>query len=211
MIKEERDEAPNVDVLKAFVEAQNIATLWEEGRVPLFKASDVGVVLGSTTIRTSTRHSDSKEKVVRQWFSPGGPQETLFLTYARVRRLLVTSRKPAAARMAKAFGMKVHDNHYVRVEAAAVDFISTALDGLNMIQQYRVGPYRVDLYFPDHKIALECNEEGAHGAGRISQDRERQIFIEKHLSCRFIRFRPQQKKFTMAKLLNIIIRELSLI
>ena len=182
------------------------------GEVALFRASDIGTALGMSAIRSSVRAFTKHEKVVELHRSTNGSRvKAAFLTYAGVRRLLAKSRKPAAAVLAKSFGMVVHDNHYVCVEAAALTFLSQALKGLSMRQQFHVGRYRVDLYFPEQKLALECDEEGSHGPGRVSQDRKRQNYIEKQLKCTFLRFCPQQQGFSMAGLLNSVLRELRLI
>jgi very-short-patch-repair endonuclease len=182
------------------------------GAVALFRASDIGTALGMSAIRSSVRAFAKHEKVVELHRASDGPRfKAVFLTYAGVRRLLAKSRKPAAAVLAKAFGMLVHDNHYVCVEAAALTFLSQALKGLSMRQQFHVGRYRIDLYFPKHKLALECDEEGSHGLGRVSQDHERQKYIEKQLKCTFLRFCPQQQGFSMAGLLNSVLRGLRLI
>lgn len=203
-----------LDILKAFVmdgESYEVDIVWEGPR-PFFKANDIGTVLGLANIHATLQSYDMDEKVLRMVRDcRGGLQKTTFLTYNGVRRLLARSRKPAAAYLAKMFGMVVHGNHYVCVEAAAVDFVSSALKGLKMHHQFRVGRYHLDLYFPEHRLAVECDEEGAHGPGRASRDRERQRFIEEELGCTFVRFRPQQKDFSMAILLNRVMQGLSLL
>lgn len=204
------DSVPELSVFDAFVmgdKKYEINVIWRDEQ-PWFKASEIGDILDMPTIRSSTRHFGSDEKGGNVTATAGGPQSQSFLTFKGVRRLLCKSRKPAAAQLARAFGMVVHENHYVCVEAAAVTFLSKALKGLYMRQQYAVGRYRIDLYFPKHKLALECDEEGAHGPGRVSNDRARQLFIENELDCTFLRFRPEQKGFDVTVLLNRVLREL---
>lgn len=177
---------------------------------PLYRASDIGTLLDMRAVRSVVRNFSDKEKVICKSQTSGGSRDMLYLTYAGVRRLLARSRKPAAAGLAQAFGMVVHDNHYVTIEAAALKFIMTAFSGLQLRQQYCVGPYRIDLYFPDQRLAVECDEEGAHGPGIVSQDHERQRFLETMLACTFVRFRPQEKGFCVAKLVNTLARGLGL-
>ena len=205
-----------LDILKAFVmngETYEVDIIWE-GTRPMFKANDIGTVLGLVNIHATLQTYDEDEVVLVMYKSRGGhggPQRQTFLTYAGVRRLLAKSRKPAAGRLAKTFGMVVHEHKYVCVEAAALDFLLQALEGLKMDLQFSVGGYRIDLYFPEHRLAVECDEEGAHGPGRVSQDRERQLFIESELKCTFVRFRPQRQGFSMPCLLNSVLRGLLLL
>lgn len=181
-----------LNILKAFVmngETYEVDIIWE-GTRPLFKANDIGTVLGLANIHTSLQTYDEDEMVLRRVKDcRGALQKTTFLTFNSVRRLLAKSRKPAAADLAKMFGMVVHENHYVCVEAAALNFLSKALKGMKMWPQFSVEQYRVDLYFPKHKLAVECDEEGAHGPGRVSQDRERQQYSEEKLSCTVVKQR----------------------
>ena len=36
--------------------------------------------------------------------------------------------------------------------------ISIINEGISMKQQFSIGSYRIDLYFPEHKLAIECDE-----------------------------------------------------
>jgi prophage antirepressor-like protein len=47
---------------------------------PLFRASDIGVVLEISNIHTSIRDFDNTEKVIHTVYTPGGIQEVTFLT-----------------------------------------------------------------------------------------------------------------------------------
>ena len=66
-----------------------------------------------------------------------------------------------------------------------------------MITQFTVdntvGKYKIDLYFPDYKIAVECDEE-FHKINK-EKDIERQKFIENKLQCQFIRYSPDADDF----------------
>ena len=64
--------------------------------------------------------------------------------------------------------------------------------------------YFIDLYFIDHKITVECDEDHHN----IIQDTERQEFIEKQLNCRFYRFKPQKDNFIMASVIRDLLQML---
>lgn len=53
--------------------------------------------------------------------------------------------------------------------------------------QFNIGSYRIDLYFPD-----EFGHSDRTQAAR-------QMYIEKHLSCKFARFNPDAKDFDVFK------------
>jgi prophage antirepressor-like protein len=92
------NEVPELDVFNAFVKdgmRYEIDIIWRE-QVPLFKASDIGAVLGMPAVRSSVRSYDNDEKVVVLAPSPGGPQYCLFLTERGVYRLLMQLRKRVA-------------------------------------------------------------------------------------------------------------------
>jgi prophage antirepressor-like protein len=63
---------------------------------PLFRASDVGVVLDITTIRSVIRDFDDSEKIVHTMQTIGGLQEVTFLTEKGLYKVLFISRKPIA-------------------------------------------------------------------------------------------------------------------
>ena len=63
---------------------------------PLFRASDIGLVLNVVQIRNSIKDFNTTEKVVRTVQTPGGPQEITFLTEKGLYNVLFRSNKPIA-------------------------------------------------------------------------------------------------------------------
>jgi very-short-patch-repair endonuclease len=72
------------------------------------------------------------------------------------------------------------------------------------VQQYKVAPYYIDLYFPDYRIAVECDEEG-HRRYSPKEERKRENYIEQRLNCIFVRFNPDSPKFNIGDVINEII------
>jgi prophage antirepressor-like protein len=68
---------------------------------PLFKASDIGNLLGIKKIRTTLENFDEECKVLMGAHSMGGLQEQLFLTEDGLYELLFISRKPIAKEFKK--------------------------------------------------------------------------------------------------------------
>lgn len=63
---------------------------------PLFKAKDIGDMLGITKIRTTIDNLDDKYKVLKGAHTVGGLQEQWFLTEDGLYKILMRSRKPIA-------------------------------------------------------------------------------------------------------------------
>ncbi len=63
---------------------------------PLFRASDIGVVLDITTIHSVIRDFDESEKVLHTMQTLGGSQDVTFLTEKGLYKVLFRSRKPIA-------------------------------------------------------------------------------------------------------------------
>ena len=70
-----------------------------------------------------------------------------------------------------------------------------------MIHQFSAGKYRIDLYFPKYKLAIECDEFD-HRDRDIEYEAERQKNIEMLLDCTFVRFNPDAKDFCILKTVN---------
>ena len=60
--------------------------------------------------------------------------------------------------------------------------------------QHSVLGYRIDLYLPKYKLAIEVDELG-HCTRDIKSEIERKNRIEKELGCKFIRIDPSRKNF----------------
>jgi prophage antirepressor-like protein len=87
-----------MDIVKAFNTNDLHTEIVIKGTVndPLFRASDVGVVLEISNIRTSIMDFDDSEKVVHTMHTLGGNQEVTFLTEKGLYKVLFRSRKPIA-------------------------------------------------------------------------------------------------------------------
>jgi len=87
-----------MDIVKAFNSNDLHTEIVIKGTVndPLFRASDIGVVLEISNIRTSIMDFDESEKVVHSMNTLGGTQEVTFLTEKGLYKVLFRSRKPIA-------------------------------------------------------------------------------------------------------------------
>ena len=88
-------------------------------------------------------------------------------------------------------------------EQDALRKIMQTFNGEEMIQQFSVGKYRIGLYFPKYKLAIEC-DEFHHRDRDIGYEVERQKYIEKLLNCTFLRFNPDAKDFCILEVVDKI-------
>ena len=74
-----------------------------------------------------------------------------------------------------------------RFEYKYLNEIKDFLDLMNVeyIEQYQVNKYKIDLYIPKYKIAIEIDEEDHKY--KKDYDKIRQKYIEKQIHCKFIR------------------------
>jgi prophage antirepressor-like protein len=63
---------------------------------PLFRASDIALILEISNIRASIKDFNDSEKVLQTMTTPGGPQKVLFLTRTGLFMLLFRSKNPIA-------------------------------------------------------------------------------------------------------------------
>lgn len=90
-------------------------------------------------------------------------------------------------------------------EQETIGAIIATFQHLSYCRQYPIGPYRIDLYFPEHKIAVECDENN-HRDRDIASEVDRQKYIEKQLNCRFIRYNPDIIHFSIFEVINTLIK-----
>ena len=87
-----------MDIIRAFTTNSLHTEIIIKGTVenPLFRASDVALILEISNIRASIKDFNESEKVVHTMTTPGGPQNVLFLTQTGLFRLLFRSKNPIA-------------------------------------------------------------------------------------------------------------------
>ena len=72
-----------------------------------------------------------------------------------------------------------------------LESIKDAFEGENVQTQYSLSGYRINLYFHEHKLAIE-DYELSHNDRNIDYEIQRQKAIEKELGCIFIRTDPDK-------------------
>ncbi|MGL6343615.1 MAG: hypothetical protein ACRC80_31280 [Waterburya sp.] len=99
-----------------------------------------------------------------------------------------------------------YSNLYIKPLSANKESINTILQffsNLHVVAEYNIANYRIDIYFPAHRLAIECDEYG-HKNYNSKQESERESFIANALECDFIRYDPYNKNFNIFELLKEI-------
>ena len=52
-------------------------------------------------------------------------------------------------------GIRIIGHKYVRKEVGTIYTIQKAFEGMSMKRQFGIGSYRIELYFPENKLAIE--------------------------------------------------------
>jgi very-short-patch-repair endonuclease len=89
------------------------------------------------------------------------------------------------------------------IENQTIGFIANAYSNvLNVKRQHVMGKYRVDLYFVDHKLVVECDENG-HADRDPLQEQIREDYL-KEAGNKLIRFNPNACEFDLSDVLREI-------
>ena len=108
------------------------------------------------------------------------------------------------------FRSKLRFNQYditLTKKQSVLKSVMDTFEGENMQTQYSVIGYRIDLYFHDHKLAVEVDEKG-HENRKIDHEIKRQRALQKELLCEFIRINLEEKDFNIFKTINEIHRQI---
>jgi very-short-patch-repair endonuclease len=93
---------------------------------------------------------------------------------------------------------------FQRKEVDILETISRAFHNEKSIREYSIGKYRIDLYFPKYKLAVECDENN-HQSYKILDEKLREIYIKEQLKCTFLRFNPDEPEFNIGEPINKIL------
>lgn len=89
------------------------------------------------------------------------------------------------------------------IENQTIGFIANSYNSLlNLKRQYIFGKYKVDLYFIDYKLVVECDENN-HDDRNAIQEKIREEYIIS-LGNKIIRYNPNVNKFDLSNVLREI-------
>ena len=90
-------------------------------------------------------------------------------------------------------GFNQHDLIMTKEQSVLTKIIK-ALEREKILLQHSVLSYKIDLYFVEHKLAIEVDEKG-HRDGDRYEDIEREKTTEKDVGCKLIGINLDEKDF----------------
>jgi len=133
----------------------------------------------------------------------GGKMKCRIINEDCIKQIICRSLKPAAVAYATLIGIDVHSHLFECKESQTISKIMKAFIHEDMITQRPCGKYRIDLYIPKYKLAIECDEDG-HKNRDQNYEYERQQLIQNELNCKFIRFNPDSNDFCIFNVIGEI-------
>lgn len=126
------------------------------------------------------------------------------LTERGLKKLLCINRSITAINLAKLIDLDMYSYKYFIKEPEFINAIIQAFPGEEYQLQYTPENtnYRIDLYFPKHNIAVECDEN--HHKNNLNADLKRQKEITEILNCKWVRFSPDDTSFNIFKTIGDI-------
>ena len=97
-----------------------------------------------------------------------------------------------------------YDIKIIAKETQFINQIKIAFSNLDMKEQFQCLNYRIDIYFPMFKLAIEFDEN--HSYKGSNEDIKRQQLCENYLGCKFIRVKETDDIFVVINtiIINIL-------
>jgi very-short-patch-repair endonuclease len=170
----------------------------------LYRANDIANALKLINIRSITRTYDFSEKFCQPTPTKGGNQLVCHLTHKGLEKLLSASRSSESMKMTELLGMEITRKWFPCIELDIATNLLSAFRSENVCRQFACDKYRIDLYFIDHKIAVECDELHHMSESYKTKDEMRETRLKQKLHCEFIRFNPFDPPFNVFELIGKI-------
>jgi len=94
-------------------------------------------------------------------------------------------------------------NILLTLEASTIGFIFNTFNGIfDIKRQFYFGSYRVDLYFPQHKLVIECDENNHKDRDPIYENKREDYILS--FENILIQYNPNDNNFNLSRVLNEI-------
>lgn len=179
-----------------------------------FKGRDVAKILGYKQTGQAVRKnvSEAHKRPLKDLNIPkarnlrGIHKSTQFISISGLTALLQKHKTVSSEKVIREIINDFHLNITVGKRRKEQEYIGKIMEHFpneDVELQFPVGKYRIDLYFKEYRIAIECDENG-HNDRDQTKELERQMFIEKELKCTFVRFNPDEENFDIDNVINRI-------
>ena len=179
-----------------------------------YRAKDVAIALGYKNTKQAVIVNviiDSKRRLSElkpQAKFDCNEANTIYINEAGLRALVIKSQLPTASDVATQLGISV-ETRYVRKETEIVGFVQDVLTQMMVPFEFQknVNNFRIDLYLPDQKLAIEIDEHN-HADRDPSYEKEREMYIKAQLGCKFLRINPDSEGFKLSTCIGRIMKEI---
>ena len=165
-------------------------------------------ILDVAKILDIKKNSNNIKKYYLKTSTNGGIQRIVYTNFEGLKILISRSRSLFKIKLAEYFNIEILNLTSIPIECSTLNIIMEIFKGENMQRQYIVEKYRIDLYFLDYKLALECDEKNHNSERKKKEDIIRQKYIENKLKCIFIRYEPDKKDFDITIIINEIFKHI---
>jgi very-short-patch-repair endonuclease len=143
-----------------------------------------------------SKTNPKSSKDITLWFEPGAIKIAKELRRFEKARFFLEE-----------YGIRIVEK--VKMEHHYTDIIVEAIKGFTQYKrshqvEIKYGEiYKIDLYLPELKLAIECDELGHYSQYEYkNNDPIRQDRISNYLGCQFIRFNPEGRGFNIGEVIN---------
>jgi hypothetical protein len=148
----------------------------EENNTCLYSLSNIGKLLNIKNINDKSKHL--KNKFLIKTKTKGGLQNFTYINYNDLLKIFNKTRKPNMISLAKDLNININNEIFTCFEAETIKCILDSFNGEEMIEQYKINIYLIDLYFPKYKLAIECDEYNHISKKKYDNERENKIKLE---------------------------------
>lgn len=169
----------------------NIDFIIEDNQV-MVKAYELAKFVNIKNIREIIKKYTDDERRLVSTITSRGKQKINYLTESGIKRLLCSSRKPMSVLLSRELGINIQ-HKYVHIETSFVIYIKKTFLGEEILEQYIIGNYILDLYFPKYNLAIEIDED-AHKFKR-ENDYVKEEYIRNRIGCKLLRIKESENIF----------------
>jgi very-short-patch-repair endonuclease len=135
----------------------------------------------------------------------GGKRLTGFINHETLKAVLKSTNKHKASELAEELNIQYDVIKVQRAEESTLGFLMQCFAGEKMKREYRVGPYRVDLYFKTYNIVVECDEND-HKKYDQQVEKIRTDYITEQINPYWIRYNPDESMSHVVNRIFVTIR-----
>lgn len=134
---------------------------------------------------------------------------TILITRDGACEILLKTRKlitPDVAHLLNKFNIEITNKKCLTKEQQSLSELADIFKIHNSVFQYPVDSYKLDLYFPDYRLIVECDEDASYHRNE-AKEQERMDYINIKLKTtdeNWIRFKPDDKDFKLSNLIKAV-------